>query len=77
MKTLSTLSLLAALGAAVALPIQIEVTGSALVATALLALVVSDYTRRPALRLHRRRTLTPLAQFRSLGLATETNRLAA
>lgn len=77
MKTLSFLSFAAALSAVVALPVQIEVTGSVLFSAAVLALVFADYRGRTHFRAPGRRALVACAKFRPLATGTEVHCLAA
>ena len=51
MKLASFALFLAAHAALLALPVQVELTGSVLFAAGVLAFAVTDYTRRPAFRL--------------------------
>jgi hypothetical protein len=71
MKLASFALFLAAHAAILALPVQVEFTGSILFAAGFLAFAVTDYTRRPAFRLN------PAAAAAATAGRTETHRLAA
>ncbi len=70
MKLASFVLFLAAHAAILALPVQVEFTGSILFAAGFLAFAVTDYSRRPAFRLR------PAAPAVASG-RTETHRPAA
>ncbi len=71
MKLASFALFLAAHAAILALPVPVEITGSILFAAGFLAFAVTDYARRPALRLR------PAADLAVAAGRTESHRLAA